>query len=101
MQKKTFDISTLCQEVFEELEQKAASRKVKLHQQTSHHDGLPVYADPSRIKQVLINLIDNAIKYGRDEGNIWVNLQETKKAGAGNRYRRWPWYCRRTPKPHI
>jgi two-component system phosphate regulon sensor histidine kinase PhoR len=79
MQKVTFDINKLCHEIFEELEQKAAARQIRLHQETSHPDGLLVYADPNRIKQVLINLIDNAIKYGRPEGNIWVNLQETKK----------------------
>jgi two-component system phosphate regulon sensor histidine kinase PhoR len=79
MQKAAFDISVLCREVFEELEQKAHSRCISLHLQTNPAAALTVYADRNRIKQVLVNLIDNAIKYGREEGNIWVKLEEVKK----------------------
>jgi len=79
MQKKNFDIAILCREVFEELEQKAASQQISLHLEANSENALLVYADPNRIKQVLINLVDNAIKYGRPAGNIWVKLTETKK----------------------
>lgn len=79
MQKKNFDIQVLCREVFEELEQKATAQNINLHLQTKEADNLMVFADPNRIKQVLINLIDNAIKYGRKNGNIWVRLTGGKK----------------------
>ncbi|KAA5549442.1 sensor histidine kinase [Adhaeribacter rhizoryzae] len=79
MEQKNFDIEVLCREVFEELEQKAAQQQVTLHLETKSEEPLLVYADPNRIKQVLINLIDNAIKYGHSAGNIWVKLTETKK----------------------
>ncbi|GEO02379.1 two-component sensor histidine kinase [Adhaeribacter aerolatus] len=79
MQKKNFDIALLCREVFEELEQKAATQNVKLHLDTEGDGPFGVYADWNRIKQVLINLVDNAIKYGQPEGNIWIKLSETKK----------------------
>jgi len=79
MQKKNFNIKTLCEEVFGELDQKASLRHISLHLEANETDNLLVYADLNRIKQVLINLVDNAIKYGREEGNIWIKLQEIKK----------------------
>jgi len=78
MQKKPFDIFLLCQEVAEELEQKAATRNIKLHLQTVPAGEIIVFADPNRIRQVLINLMDNAIKYGHEHGNIWVNIEDGK-----------------------
>ncbi|MDB5260951.1 MAG: alkaline phosphatase [Adhaeribacter sp.] len=79
MQLKSFDIGLLCLEVFEELEQKATTYRIRLHLESNPQIPLLVYADPNRIKQVLVNLIDNAIKYGRPDGNIWVKLMDTKK----------------------
>jgi two-component system phosphate regulon sensor histidine kinase PhoR len=79
MQKKRFDLRALCLEVFEQLESKAKGRKIHLHLSSPGPGALAVFADQTRIRQVLINLIDNAIKYGCQEGNIWVTLQELKR----------------------
>ena len=35
-----------------------------------------VVADRDRIEQVLLNLVTNAIKYGRSGGNIWISLKK-------------------------
>lgn len=36
---------------------------------------LRVRADADRLEQVLCNLVDNAIKYGRSQGHVWVTAQ--------------------------
>jgi two-component system phosphate regulon sensor histidine kinase PhoR len=75
-----FDIATLTQDIFEELEPKAEKRQVRLLlENTSDAEGYQVYADRHRIKQVLVNLIVNAIKYGNEGGTVRVGFKRTKK----------------------
>lgn len=59
-----------CETVFEP---QAKTRGVRL---TFEHCEMPCYvhADRTRIKQVLINLISNAIKYNKDNGEVTVTL---------------------------
>jgi two-component system phosphate regulon sensor histidine kinase PhoR len=78
MRRQRFDLVALVHEIFELLEQQAERRgtMLELFPPTLPEDGLPVIADRNRIRQVLINLIDNAIKYGRDSGRVVVSLIE-------------------------
>lgn len=70
-----FDILALTQDIFDFLEIKARKRNNKLYFGTSEDKPVWVYADKKRIRQVLINLIDNAIKYGRGtEGQTKVSF---------------------------
>jgi len=79
MQKRNFDAALLAKEVFEQLESKAIERKVTLHLDVLPSEQVNLFADPNRIRQVFINLIDNAIKYGRKGGNIWVSFDEGRR----------------------
>ena len=38
---------------------------------------IPVYADPDRLRQVFINILDNAIKYSEPGGTIFLTLSRT------------------------
>ncbi|RYF87926.1 MAG: two-component sensor histidine kinase [Chitinophagaceae bacterium] len=79
MHRIEFNIMRMVQEVFEQLEIKAASRNIKLHLQDTGYSKIDVLADPARIRQVITNLVDNAIKYGNEGGNIWVSFLTGKK----------------------
>ena len=61
------------QEVLDDLRGKASARGVSIKNEIPIT--LIVQADPDRLRQVLSNLIDNAIKYGRIEGNVLVSAQ--------------------------
>jgi two-component system phosphate regulon sensor histidine kinase PhoR len=78
MRRQRFDVVALVQEIFELLEQQAARRgtTLELFPPNLPAQGLPVVADRNRIRQVLINLIDNAIKYGRNQGRVVVSIIE-------------------------
>lgn len=72
------DIRQITKEIFEQLENKAASKNVKMHIKAPQPSIL-VRADAQRIGQVMTNLVENAIKYGHENGNIWVIFEEEKK----------------------
>jgi two-component system phosphate regulon sensor histidine kinase PhoR len=77
MRRQRFDLAALVQEIFELLEQQAQQRgaTLTLYPTNLPENGLGVVADRNRIRQVLINLIDNAIKYGREaDGQVVVSL---------------------------
>jgi two-component system OmpR family sensor kinase len=56
----------------------AGEREVAL--QSDGGGRLPVSADPDRLKQVLLILLDNALKYGRQDTSGWVRVQVGRTA---------------------
>ncbi len=68
--KKNFIIQDLIKEVFESLSIKADEKKIKHFIKSGCELPLTVYADKEKIRMVIINLVDNAIKYGKQNGTI-------------------------------
>ncbi len=68
--KENFVIQDLIKEVFESLSLKADGQKIKCFIKDGCELPLSVYADKEKIRMVFINLIDNAIKYGKPDGII-------------------------------
>ncbi|HNQ82547.1 MAG TPA: ATP-binding protein [Bacteroidales bacterium] len=76
MDKSKFDMRALTREVFEFLEDSAKSRGISFLFGNDDNNPVFVYADRYRIRQVLVNLVDNSIKYGRDGGRTKVSFYD-------------------------
>lgn len=80
MDKRNFEVVALVRDLFEQLEAKAAAGHVTLALDPLPAGPVWVFADRARIRQVLLNLIDNAVKYARpDGGHVRVSLHEAKR----------------------
>lgn len=69
IQPQSLDLGALCQEVCAQFRERLQAKSQEL--KTDIPPDLPyVYADPERVRQVLVNLLDNAIKYTPEGGKI-------------------------------
>ena len=71
-----FNMVLLVKEVMELLEDKAKERKIKLVFKKDYDKPIKVNADRAKIEQVLINLMANAIKYGKEKGTVEVRFYD-------------------------
>jgi len=69
-----FDLLALVKEAFEFLEITAGKKNIKFHFDKNNEKPVFVNADKEKIRQVLINLLDNSIKYGNNNGNTKVSF---------------------------
>ena len=70
-----FDLNILCKEVIEQLELISSKRGISLKFETDYSKPLKVLADKYRIRQVLVNLITNSIKYGKEKGLTIISFK--------------------------
>lgn len=75
--KQNFVIQELVKDVFESLSMKAESRHIKFSIKKGCESPLTVNADKEKIQQVLVNLLENSIKYGKQDGSIVASMYNT------------------------
>ena len=75
--KQSFVIQDLVKEVFESLSIKAEENNIHCNVKKGCESPLTVFADEEKIRQVLNNLFENSIKYGKKDGNIIVSMYKT------------------------
>ena len=76
IQRTDFDIITLAQNALEMLEITASKKNIKLMLEFNDKLPLKVNADNEKIQQVLTNLVENSIKYGKENGTTELVIQE-------------------------
>ena len=73
---RDFDLHELADEVFEDLEMRARERNIRLTYKDGANQRFQVRADKETIRQVLVNLVHNSIKYGREGGVTKVSFYD-------------------------
>lgn len=68
----SYEMRALLQEVSEMVTPQAANKGIRIH---VTEDEYIVEADRGKVKQVVLNLLTNAIKYNRPEGTITLSLE--------------------------
>lgn len=75
LKKEKFDLNELVREVVEYMEMKAGEYNAVLTTETPSSQVFYANADKKRVRQVLVNLIDNAIKYGdKKRGMVKISI---------------------------
>lgn len=76
-----FDLSELTEMVAEEVHGLAESKAVTLTAEIE--PGILVKADQTLMMRIWLNLLTNAVKYGRQQGQIWLTLKSDGKNAVG------------------
>lgn len=76
LQMEKLDISIITKDIAQEMEIQAELKQISI--ETDIQNDLYVYADLMLFTRMTINLIDNAIKYGKENGHIWITLKQDK-----------------------
>ena len=69
-----FELTSLVKEVMESLELKAKKYKINLAFKDKYDVPTWVEADREKVRQVLVNLIDNSFKYGKENGTTSITI---------------------------
>ncbi len=75
--KQNFIIQDLIRDAFESISIKAEQRNMRCSIKKGCESPLAVFADKEKIRQVLLNLIENSIKYGKQNGTITASIYNT------------------------
>jgi two-component system, OmpR family, phosphate regulon sensor histidine kinase PhoR len=73
---ETFAIQELIKDVYEELSLNAKAKEINLSIKKGTERPILVNADKPKIKQVIVNLVENAIKYGNEQGAVIAGCYE-------------------------
>jgi two-component system phosphate regulon sensor histidine kinase PhoR len=71
-----FELSALAQDVIDAEEMRAKANKIHFELLNDTHQPVYVMGDRFRIRQVLVNLVVNSVRYGREDGETKVKIHD-------------------------
>ena len=86
LESTAFNLRDLLGTVLEMMERPAESKGLRLHLQIDSNVRLPVRGDPVRLRQVLTNLVSNAIKF-TERGTVTVAVRRLQESTAQHQLR--------------
>lgn len=72
---KDFDLNKLISQIVTEYQPNIEKKKLQFTFETDPHENYTMYGDPTKIKQIIGNIIDNSVKY-TPKGSVKVTLTE-------------------------
>ncbi|MFN4314731.1 MAG: sensor histidine kinase [Chitinophagaceae bacterium] len=75
--KQNFVIQDLIRETFESISIMAVSKNIRCQIKKGCESPLTVFADKEKVRQVILNLVENSIKYGKQNGTITASIYNT------------------------
>ncbi|MDO5410066.1 MAG: ATP-binding protein [Lachnospiraceae bacterium] len=81
LQKEKINLSELVEVIAEEEKERAAKRRIQIL--TDIEADLYMEGDETLMMRCFMNLIENAIVYGKDEGHIWIGLKKRGETLCG------------------
>ncbi|PLS03155.1 substrate-binding domain-containing protein [Neobacillus cucumis] len=66
------ELQTIINECIKIVQPLAMKKRITILNQMDHSQTVTVLADPIRLKQILLNLLDNSIKYNREDGKVMI-----------------------------
>lgn len=76
---RPFDILALTEDIIELFDEKCKKKNITIFFREKYTGPFTVLGDENRIKQVLVNLIDNGIKYNYENGRIKISFFDMDK----------------------
>jgi two-component system, OmpR family, phosphate regulon sensor histidine kinase PhoR len=77
LHKQNFVIQDVVKEVFETLSWKGEQKNISFSIKKGCEKPLVVFGDKEKIRQVITNLVDNAVKYGKHDGSVVASMYNT------------------------
>ena len=70
------NLSNIFEEVLAVIEQMAAERNIRIMWEEKEITHWNLIGSPSHVKRILMNILSNAVKYNKDNGDIYISCRE-------------------------
>ena len=78
-----FNLSSISREVFVVIEQMAAEQNIRIMWEKKEITHLDFIGSPGYVKRVMMNILSNAVKYNRENGQIYISCVEMPSGQPG------------------